>query len=66
MSYTQIYRDIYQQVRIEKVSHEDAHRITMSITDAISNLGLIIKDNPSNLKLEVKKKIKKTIEENRQ
>lgn len=45
MSYTEIYRKIYEQIKFDQISHEEAHRISLLITDAISNLGLIIKEN---------------------
>ena len=64
MSYTEIYRKIYAQVKSEKISHEDAHKISLSITEAISNLGLIIKENPINVALAVKNIIKEVVKAN--
>jgi len=64
MSYTEIYRKIYAQVKSEKISHEDAHKISLSITEAISNLGLIIKENPINVALAVKNIIKEVVKDN--
>lgn len=49
MSYTEIYRKIYAEVKSDKISHEEAHKISLSITEAISNLNLIIKENTANV-----------------
>ena len=49
MSYTEIYRKIYAEVKSDKISHEEAHKISLSITEAISNLNLIIKQNTANV-----------------
>lgn len=46
MSYTEIYKKIYDQIKFDKISHKEAHRMSILITDVISNLcGLIIKEN---------------------
>lgn len=64
MSYTEIYRKIYAEVKSEKISHEEAHKISLSITEAISNLGLMIKENPINVALAVKNIIREVVKDN--
>jgi len=44
MGYTEIYRKIYSEVKTEKIDHESAHKISLRITEAISNLGMIVAD----------------------
>jgi len=63
MNYTDIYRKVYAEVKSEKISHEEAHRISLSITDAISNLSLIIKEYPKNVGEVVKSLLKDTARE---
>lgn len=63
MNYTENYRKVYEQVTASKViSHEEAHNISLRITDALSNLSLIIKDNPTNVSETVKHLVTKIVE----
>lgn len=38
MNYTEIYRKIYSSVKNDNISHQNAHSISIRITDAIVDL----------------------------
>lgn len=47
MNYTEIYRKLYDCLNIDNLSHEDVHRCAITITEALSELSLILKSqNP--------------------
>lgn len=44
--YTQIYRDIYDVVKNDNIPHEEAHKASISIANAISDIYLFSMQYP--------------------
>lgn len=40
MNYTQVYRQVYSTIKKENVSHENAHKTALRITNALNDLYL--------------------------
>lgn len=47
MTYTQIYNLIYAQLKQESITHEDAHRASIKITESIWDLYINYPYTPS-------------------
>jgi len=46
LDYTSIYRKIYSEIKTDKIPHEEAHRASLQIANALSDIYLFTQQQP--------------------